>query len=425
MAGERTINPVMVVGGGIAGVHAALGLADQGHYVYLVEKAPILGGRILHLDKIYPTDHCSFCLLWPYLLRCKDYPRIEILTQSTVKRVTGSSGDFRVAISRAPLFIREDRCTGCGECAQACPVEVPNPFYWETRQRKAIYRPHDHAVPDRFVIDEKQCNRCGRCREICPFDAIDLDAQAHDVEIDVQAVLLATGFDQFDPTPLEEYGYGSHPDIMTSLEFESWIAEDSSHRGKVKRRSDGRDARVLAVIQCVGSRDRRFNEYCSGVCCMAAVKLAVWACERAPDLRAYIFYTDMRASGRGHQEYLDKSPSSERVEYIRSRPGRVAPSPHDSRLEVIFEDTTTRQMKLLRADIVVLSEALIPSKNSADILKQLNSTPDLSGFMRPIPDLGCIHGSGDESIVAVESIFQASAAVAHIKAPVAADKSHE
>ena len=407
MIDETPHRSTLVAGGGIAGIEAALNLADLGVRVYLIEQEPTIGGHLLQLDKICPTDHCSFCLIWPLMLRCRDHPGITLIKDAKVHQIDGQAGDFLVTVLKGPVYVLPERCTGCGECARVCPVDIGH--------RKAIFRPSDHAVPDSYILDPENCTQCGRCADHCPFGAIDLEADSRKEVIRVEAVVLATGFEPYDPTPLEEYAYGLSPDIMTSLEFEAWISDTG-----VRRPSDGSPPRSIAFIQCVGSRDKRAHPYCSGFCCMHAVKEAIWACERAPNLEGYIFYTDMRAFGRECQYYVAESQKTGRIKYIRSRPGRVMPK--DGQLEVRFEDTTTREMKILHADMVVLSTAIIPFRGFELKGSNRRSHSDESGFIR-VPNgsgqtlqtgypgiftCGCCHGPSD----AVESAVQATAAAA-------------
>ena len=293
---------VAVVGGGIAGIQASIDLANMGFRVYLVEQTPSIGGRMAQLDKTFPTNDCSMCILAPKMIECAGHENVELLTYTELAEVRGTEGDFKVTVRRKPRYVDLTKCTGCGECTEKCPRRVPDEFNVGLDKRKAIYLPFPQAVPRKVTIDEEAClyltkGRCRVCEEVCQAGAIDFEQQEEILELEVGALLLATGFDPFDPAALKEYGYGKIENVITGLEYERLICASGPTGGHLERPSDGKVPGAIAFIQCVGSRDVNYKPYCSSVCCMHATKEAILANEHYPDLKSFIFYTDMRAVG--------------------------------------------------------------------------------------------------------------------------------
>ncbi len=314
---------VLVVGGGVSGIQASLDLANRGIKVYLVEKSPSLGGRMAQLDKTFPTMDCSMCILAPKMIECSHHENIELLTYSEVKGIKGSAGNFTVKVLKKPRYVDITKCTGCGVCADHCPVEIPNEFDEGLGMRKAVYMPLPQAVPRAMTVDKVNCLECGLCESVCEAKAVNLDQQPEEVDLNVSAVILAIGFDIFDPSGITIYGYGRYRNVITALELERLLCASGPTGGHLIRPSDGKIPRKIAFIQCVGSRDRRFgNTYCSSICCKYATKDAVLIKEHHPQTFISIFYIDLRTFGRGFQEFINRAKSEYGIKFVRRQPRR-------------------------------------------------------------------------------------------------------
>jgi heterodisulfide reductase subunit A len=374
---------VLVIGGGISGMQASFDLASRGIKVYLVEKSPSIGGRMAQLDKTFPTMDCSMCILAPKMIECSHHPNVELLTYSEVKGVKGSPGNFTVKVVKKSRYVDISKCTGCDVCVDNCPVEVPNEFDEGLGMRKAIYMPFPQAVPRAMTIDKENCIECGLCEKVCEAGAVDLDQEPEEIELKVGAIIVATGFDIFDPSQIPPYGYGRHKDVITALELERLLCASGPTGGHLTRPSDGKIPKTIAFIQCVGSRDRRHgNPYCSSICCKYAVKDAVLIKEHVPDARVCIFYIDLRAFGRGFQEFVNRAKTEYGIRFIRSSPGEITYVPETKGLSMWYEDTVTKKIENLKFDLVVLSAALIPRKDVGDLVKVLGIEVDPYGFVK-------------------------------------------
>jgi len=375
---------VLVVGGGISGIQASLDLASRGFKVYIVEKSPSIGGRMAQLDKTFPTMDCSMCILAPKMIECSHHPNVQLLTYSEVKEVKGSAGNFTVKILRKPRYVDETKCTGCETCADNCPSEVPNEFDEGLGMRKAIYMPFPQAVPRAMTVDKDNCIECGLCEKVCEAGAVNLGQEPEEVELKVGAIIVAVGFDLFDASQIPPYGYGRHKDVVTALELERLLCASGPTGGHLIRPSDGKIPKTIAFIQCVGSRDRRLgNAYCSSICCKYSVKDAVLIKEHVPDARVCIFYIDLRAFGRGFQEFVNRAKTEHGIRFIRSNPGEITYDPVSKDLSIWYEDTVTKKIENLKFDLVILCPALIPRKDSKDLAKVLGTEIDQYGFFRP------------------------------------------
>jgi len=375
---------VLVIGGGIAGIQASLDLAGRGFQVYLLEETPTIGGRMAQLDKTFPTMDCSICILAPKMMECYRHPNIKLLTYCELKEVKGSVGNFQVKILQKPRYVDETKCTGCGVCAEHCPIEVPNEFDMGLGMRKAIYMPMPQAVPRCMTMDKENCIDCKLCTKICRAGAVDFQQQPRDIDLNVGAIIIATGFNQFDPSEIVEYGYGKQKNVLTALEFERWVCASGPVGGHLLRPADGGIPRKIAFIQCVGSRGLKFGApFCSSVCCMYATKEALIIREHAPNVQVYIFYNELRAFGKGFQEFVNRARDEYEVKYIRSRPGEIREDPETKSLTIWYDDTLTREIKSLSdVDLVVLCPALLPRESNKKLAEITGIELDNCGFFK-------------------------------------------
>jgi heterodisulfide reductase subunit A len=375
---------VLVIGGGIAGMQASLDLANRGLKVYLVEKTPSIGGRMAQLDKTFPTMDCSICILAPKMIECLRHPNITLLTYSGIENVSGSAGNFRVKVLKKPRFIDEDKCTGCGECAQHCPTEVPNEFDMNLGIRKAIYIPFPQAVPLKYAIDEENCIKCGLCQKTCKAGAVDFDQEPETLDLNVGAIIIATGFELFDARRIGEYGYGRYRDVLVSLEFERLLSASGPIGGHLLKFSDGRIPRKIAFIQCVGSRSLKEGvHFCSSSCCVYATKEAILVREHNPECEVYIFYNELKVFGKGFQDFVKRAQDEWGVKYIRALPGEVVEDPKTHNLKIWYEDTKENVTKNVDVDLVVLCPALVPRIANKELAGILGLELDEYGFFKP------------------------------------------
>jgi len=299
----------LVVGGGIAGIQAALEIADAGDKVYLVEKEPSIGGHMIQLDKTFPTLDCSSCILTPKMTRVGSHPSIELLSYSQVEEVSGYIGNFKVKIRKKARYVDAEKCNGCGLCQEKCPIKTPSEFDAALGKRKAIYTPFAQAVPNTPVIDTGHCTyflkgKCRLCEQVCEREAINFAQQDEIVDLEIGSIIMATGFGVFDPTPISRYGYGRLDNVITSLEFERLVSSSGPTGGEITLK-DGAAPQSVAIVHCVGSRDKNYHEYCSRVCCMYALKYAHLIKEKL-GAEVYNYYIDMRCFGKGYEEFYER-----------------------------------------------------------------------------------------------------------------------
>jgi len=378
----------LVIGAGIAGIQAALGIADAGYPVYLVEREPSIGGRMSQLDKTFPTLDCSSCILTPRMVDVGRHPLIELLTCSEVVAVEGEGGAFCVTVRKNPRYVDEEKCTGCGLCAEACRLRgmVKDTFNQGLSERSAVYVPFPQAVPLIYAVDPQAClyltrGVCGKtfkCKDACPADAIDLDQRERLIDLDVATIVVATGFDLIDPQTCPEFGYGVYPNVITGLEFERLSSASGPTGGKIVL--DGREPRDVVLIHCVGSRDSHTGvPYCSRICCMYTAKHAHLARDRLPGARITVFHMDVRAFGKGYEEFYDRV-RCEGVVYRRGEPSEVYR--RGDRLIVRAEDTLLRRTVEVEADLVVLATAVVPRADAADVAALLGLERSPDGFFQ-------------------------------------------
>lgn len=382
---------VLVLGGGIAGIHAALTLADAGKHVYLVEREPSIGGHMAKFDKTFPTLDCAACILTPKMSAVRAHPNITLWTYSEVSRVEGYVGNFKVTVTRNPRYVREELCVGCLECVEACvykEARFVDEFNVGLGKRKPIYIPFPQATPQMVLIDREACIqfKSGKCKKTCveacaDRKAIDFGQQERIEEIEVGAIIVATGFQTFDARRTPYYGYGSNPSVYTALEVERLVNASGPTGGEVILR-DGSHPKAVGIIHCVGSRDENSNRWCSRVCCMYSLKLAHLIKEHT-DAEVFNFYIDIRTPGKGFEEFYQKL-RNEGVHFIRGRVAEVtdwALDPSEEGKAVIrVEDTLTGFVRRIPVDMVVLAVGLEPHADAQEVRRLLNISCSTEGF---------------------------------------------
>jgi heterodisulfide reductase subunit A len=428
---DRARPATLIIGAGIAGIQAALDIADAGFQVVLVEKEPSVGGRMSQLDKTFPTLDCSACILTPKMVDVGRHPNIELLTYSEIVDIEEEVGGFRATIRKKPRYVNMDKCTGCGECAAACRMtgRVISDYDSGMGKRAAIYVPFPQAVPLKYTVDPEACifltrGTCGKtfkCKDACPADAIDFDMKEEVIQRQANAVIVATGFDTVDPKLKPELGYGVYPEVITGLEFERLVSSSGPTRGKITIKD--RVPRDVVFVHCVGSRDRTIDHpWCSRVCCMYTAKQAHLIHEKMPDANVTVLYMDIRAFGKGFEEFYDRV-REEGALYRRGNPAEVLR--RGDRVVVRAEDTILGEFCEIEADMVVLAVGLQPrseTRRLAQMLK-LELSPDgffkeLHGKMRPVETerrgvllAGCAQGPKDIPDTVAQAKAAASSAM--------------
>jgi len=375
----------LVIGGGIAGIQAALDIADARIPVVLVEKSPSIGGKMAQLDETFPTLDCSQCILTPKMVDVASHPYIELIPYSEVIELEGFVGNYKARIKKKASYVNFAICTGCGACWQKCPVKVPNEYNMGIDKRKAIYTPFPQAVPNKPVIDAAHCTmllkgKCGICAKVCQVGAIDFKMQEEIIEREIGAVVVATGYDLWDPKPYEEYGVGRFKDIITSLEFERMVSANGPTNGLPVRPSDGKIPKNVVFIKCIGSRDEAKGiEYCSKICCMYTTKHTILLHHKVHDSHAYVFYMDIRAAGKGYEEFVKKAQVDTAATYLRGRVSKIYKK--EDKLIVRGEDSQIGQVVEVVADLVVLATAVIPPKDNPELARMLGISYDKYGYL--------------------------------------------
>ncbi len=439
VAGETGVTKrALVIGGGIAGIQAALDIADAGYEVDIVEKRPTIGGRMAQLDKTFPTLDCSACILTPKMVDCAQSEKIKIFSYSEVDEVKGFVGNFHVKIKKKARYVDETKCTGCGVCMANCPSKKGlNAFNMDLNNRPAIYIPFAQAIPNVAVIDPEQClklksGKCGLCSMKCGAGAIDYTQKDEYVEREYGAIVVATGFRPIKLDNFNEFGYADNKDVITSLELERLMNAAGPTKGILLRPSDGTHPKVITFIQCVGSRDVSGcgKPYCSKICCMYTAKHAMLIREKYPDTEVHVFYIDIRTPGKNYDEFYRRAVEQYHVDYIKGMVGKVYNE--NGKLMVQGSNLLDNEQVIIPSDLVVLATAIEPDPSVKDIATKLTISIDTNNFLteahaklRPVESptagvflAGVCQGPKDVP----ETVSQASACAAKVIGLLAKDK---
>lgn len=419
---------VLVVGGGIAGITAAVDIANAGYEVLLVEKRHSIGGKMLELSETFPTLDCAQCTLTPKTVEAGRHLKIKLLVYSEIEEVKGYIGNFDVKIRRKASYVDWSKCTGCGLCQEKCPTKTDSEFDHGLGERKAIYTLSPQAVPNKPIIDKSSCRyfkegKCKVCEKVCPVQAINYEMKDEIIEEKVGAIIVATGYNILKTEQIPEYGYGVYPDVIDGLQFERLNSASGPTGGEIRRPSDGKVPKEVVFIKCVGSRDpERGISYCSRICCMYLGKHARLYKHKVPDGQAYLFYMDIRSFGKGYEEFIQKSMEEASLLYIRGRVARIMQE--NDKLVVWGVDTLSGRKVEIKADMVVLGTAVVPSDGAKELAKILRTSTDEYGFfseahikLKPVESMtggiylaGCAQAPKDIP----DTVAQAGAAAAKV-----------
>jgi heterodisulfide reductase subunit A2 len=421
----------LVVGGGIAGIQAALDIANAGHEVILVERGPSIGGHMAQLSETFPTLDCSQCIMTPKMVEVSQHPRVKLMTYSEIEDVSGYVGNFKVKIRKKASYVNRDICTGCGICMEKCPARAPSEFEEGLAERTAIYTPFPQAVPNKPVLDAAHCTyflrdgKCGICAKVCPLGCIDYEQQDEIVEEEVGAIVVATGYDLYPIENLGEYGGGKYPDVVSSLQFERMLSASGPTGGEVRRPSDGKVPSEVVFLTCCGSRDPENHlPYCSKICCMYLTKHAMLYKHKVHDGQAYVFYMDVRTGGKGYEEFYTRAAEEDEVLYIRGKVSKIFEE--DGKVIVWGVDTLSGKKIEIEADMAVLGLATVPNAAARDLPNMLKIHVNEWGFLseahpklRPVESLApgfYIAGAAQGPKDIPEAVAQASGAASKVAA---------
>jgi quinone-modifying oxidoreductase subunit QmoA len=362
---------ILVVGGGMSGMTAAIEAAEAGYDTYVVERNPYLGGRVAQLHNYFPKLCPPLCGLEINFRRIKNNSRVRFFTMAEVESISGSEGNFDVAIRLNPRYVNE-KCTACGKCAEACSIEVEDAFNYGMSKRKAAYLPHDMAFPMRYVLDPAlvKSGEAQKVKEACPYGAIELDMAAKTVNLKVGSIVWASGWKPYDAKKLETYGFGRYPDVITNVMMERLAAWTGPTQGKILRPSDGQAPQIVAFVQCAGSRDQNHLPFCSGICCLASMKEATYVREQYPDAKIYIFFIDIRATDRLEDFYV-KVKSDPNIHFFKGKVAKITADGTGKKLVLRVEDTTAEALQEVTVDLVVLATGMQPNTSEAKVPVQV------------------------------------------------------
>lgn len=399
-SGNPVNHATLIIGAGIAGIQSALEIANAGKQVFLIEQTGTIGGHMAMFDKTFPTLDCAACILTPKMVSVGQHEMIRLLTRSRVVSVSGKPGSYRVKIKQSARYVDIKSCVACNLCTEVCPVKVESEFDAGISLRKAIYIPFPQAVPNAYLVDEKSCTyilsegkKCGVCVKKCPKECINLNETDHTIDLEVGNIILATGYDLLDVSKIEQYGYGVFPNVLTSLEFERLTNASGTTGGRIVTKTkrlnkktdkeewvfspEGIPPRSVALIHCVGSRNKKYNPYCSRVCCMYSLKFAHLIKEKVPNVTVYEFYIDMRAFGKGYEEFAERI-KQEGTFVVRGHTTSVGMD--NGQLTVAGEDIFNDKLVNLEVDMVVLAVGLIPSQGTEELSRILGIHRDIDGW---------------------------------------------
>lgn len=389
---QATNQTILVVGGGMSGITAALEAAETGYDVVLVEKNPYLGGRVAQLHHYFPKLCPPSCGLEINFKRMKLSPRVRFFTMAEVTNISGEKGDYDVTVRVSPRFVNE-KCTGCGKCAEVCDVEIENRFNYGMNKIKAAYLPHDFAFPMRYVLDPVivGTEEGKKCREACAYDAIDLDMKETTFDLKVGAIVWAAGWTPYEASKVEYYGFGQYPNVITNVMMERLAAFGGPTGGKILRPSDGKAPKNVAFIQCAGSRDENHLAYCSGICCLASLKQATYLREQYPDSKATVFFIDIRANDRLEDFYV-KVKEDPQIAFVKSKIAMITQD--EATKDLLLEGENTRTSKQIRDrfDMVILATGMVPNKPPMEGVPEVRY--DDYGFMVSDEGKAGIFGAG-------------------------------
>jgi len=427
----------LVIGGGIAGIQAALDIADHGHEVVILEKEATIGGKMALLDKTFPTLDCSACICTPKMVDAAQHPNIKLYTYSELEELSGYIGNFEVTIRQKARYVDLNKCTGCGICESKCPTKVSSEFEQGLGTRPCIYKPFPQAVPNKPVLDPINCKKikegkCGVCAKVCPSSAINYEDEDCLVKEKFGAIVMATGYELFDwRKTYGEYGYGDYPDVITGMQFERLVNASGPTLGKIKRPSDHKVPQTIVFVKCVGSRDEvKGKKYCSRACCMYTAKHATQALEKIPGADVYVFYMDVRTTGKLYDEFYVRTSEEHGAKYLRGRVSKIYQQ--GDKLIVRGEDTLVGQQVEVAADLVVLATAMVPVSNAANLAQKVGFSYDKDGFfteahpkLRPVETntagvylAGCCQGPKDIP----DTVAQACGAASKVSALFSSDE---
>jgi len=368
----------LIIGGGITGIKAALVIANAGYKVYLVERDLTIGGHMALFDKTFPTLDCSICILGPLMVDCKDHPNIELLTYSEIENVEGHVGNFEVSITKKPRFIDEEKCVGCIDiCRDVCDIDVKDTFF----PRKAIDVPYPQAIPLYPNILEEYCIGCKACAQACDRDAIVFDQEPETIKINVGSIIVATGLKTFDPTILGELNYNKYPDVITTLQMERLLNNDGPTSGKIVRPSNGEVPEKVSFVLCIGSRNEKIHEYCSQVCCNAAIKQGVLLKGEHPKVEINVYYNDIRAIGKNCEEFYNRAREEFGIRFIKSNISSIVKSDTNDKLLVRGENVIEDTLFENETDLCVLAVGIEPPEGTNQLSQMLNISQDPDGFL--------------------------------------------
>jgi heterodisulfide reductase subunit A len=375
---EKGSREILIVGGGIAGITAALELGYLGYKVHLVERKPSIGGNMAKLTKVFPTLDCAQCILTPRMAEVGRNPNVNLLTYAEVQEVSGRPGNYKVKVFMKPRGVDVEKCRSCGVCAKVCPITVQDEFNEGLAQRKAAYIEFPQAVPSAYAIDFNACNKCRKCEQLCPAKAINIDDQGRVVELNVGAIILATGYQLYDARKLEIYGYGTYKDVITMMELERLTSATGPTGGFIKR-ADGSDVRKMAIVLCAGSRDKNYIPYCSRICCMYSLKQA-FVLKKMLGIDVTIYYIDIRATGKGYEDLYWRDQEAG-VLFVKGKVAEIYKNNSNSKLVVLAEDTLTGEMREDEYDMVALATPMIPPEGLKELADKMKVAIGEDGFI--------------------------------------------